>query len=114
LTGLGNSSSTIESQIMSQEIFGDGNKRGGKKKESINGVNFKENESAEQVEYCMKILISTHRQQAGILTAAFLMLWSTHKIHIETGISRYKINQFMRSGIDTLSRLLVNVGIEKR
>jgi len=114
LVGLGNSSNTIESQIESQEIFGDGNKRGGRKKGQENNVRFIENERAEHLNHCINILMLTHRIEASALVATYIFRWTVNNISKEMSTSRYKIRQQLKDGKSVLSSLLVNVGTIKR
>ena len=114
LVGLGNSTHTIEAQLESQEIFGDGCKRGGRKKGADNNVQFIENKESEQLEYCIKVLMMTNREESHVLIALYVFQWSVNKIATETDESRYMIRQLASQGRTLLRGLLMNVGLYER
>lgn len=96
LIGLGNEESgghTIESQVIEGVIFGDGCKGGGRKKGSDNSVQFKDNDEAEQVEYCLKLMMMSHRQHAATLMALYMFEWTTLKIAQSTNTTRYYVTK---------------------
>ena len=92
--GIGWSSVTIESKIMSGEIMGDGNSGGGKR----GGVSFVENPLAESVDIAVKKLSVRHRQEMKVIKARYITEWSVKRIAKELSISKYQTGQLLDRG----------------
>ena len=65
--GLGYKSRTVESQIQSGVILGDGNKGGGYNKETVNQVSFKEDKYSETLDFLIKHLRFQHRDEMDVI-----------------------------------------------
>jgi len=94
--GIGFSSATIESKIMSGEIMGDGNKRGGRK--GI-GADFIENPRAESVDIAVKKLESKYAPEMKAIKARYITEWSIKRIAYELGISKYQCDKLLSRGV---------------
>ena len=93
--GIGFSSATIESKIMSGEIFGDGNVGGAKNK---GGANFTENPLAESVDIAVKKLERKYPKEMMVIKAHYITQWSIRKISREVDISKYHGKQLLERG----------------
>lgn len=96
----------IEEQIQSGVIFGDGCKNGGKDMSLINGIYFSENQQAQAVEKCFRILLPLHRQEMALLLAYYSYGWALRKIAKDVKISRYKTAVLMMRGETLIEGLI--------
>lgn len=105
LVGLSYASETIEYSIMKSkgELLGNGCKNGGKKKETINGVSFKDDEDSQRVDNIIKRLRAKRPREMQVLLLHYVWGWSIRKIHSETEISRYELNQLIERGKQLVS-----------
>lgn len=92
IIGIGFSSATIESKIMSGEMLGDGNKRGLKNR---GGAQFIENPRAESVDIAIKKLEVKYMIEMKIVKARYITEWSLNRIARELKMSKYRTKQML-------------------
>ena len=93
--GLGFPSSSIEAKIQSKEIFGDGNKRGGRNESTKNGVSFREDPEAEQIDRVHRVLAKAHHREMSVLSAMYVLKWNIKKVSREMNTSRYDTKKLL-------------------
>jgi DNA-directed RNA polymerase specialized sigma24 family protein len=109
ITGLDYPDKTLIDKIRKKEILGDGCKGGGGIEENKNKVFFKDNEEAQKIDTCYKLLSTIHKQEMAVLAAAYVYDWKTNKISKEIGTSRYNVNQLLKRGKILLEGTLIRV-----
>lgn len=73
-------------------------KSGGKKIESVNNVQFIEDNDAQEIERAMRCLMHDHRLEVGCMWLYYSEHWSLHKIAKKSGYSRYLITVLLKRG----------------
>lgn len=105
--GLSWRSSGIEAQIMSQEIFGDGNVNGGRNPEAKNMVNFDgTDEMSGKINSIVWKMMAGNRDQAAVLIATYVFKWKITKISTESGKSRHLCSKDLREARKTVKTLI--------
>ena len=106
VVGLGYPSSSIESQIQSGEIFGDGCRRGGRKP-GAHDPNFREDQESSYINRCINQMKKTHTQEMKVLDLVYVCDWSVKQIAKEVGSSRYQVYQLLRRSKTLLEGWLI-------